>query len=65
MDNTTLLILKQIMHMIMIFFTKENISRYKSFKYKKINLKSDLVYIKTLKLILVHNHRVVSEGHWS
>ena len=65
MDNTALLIFKQIMHTITIFFMKENISIHKSFKYKKMNLNSDLVYIKTLKLILFHNHRAVSERHWS
>ena len=61
MDNTALLILKQIMHMITIFFMKENISRHKLFKDKKINLNSDLVFIKTLKLILVHTYRAVSK----
>ena len=63
MDNIALLILKHIMHTITIFFTKENISRYKSFKYKKIKLNSELIYIKTLKFILAHNHRAASKGH--
>ena len=49
----------------MIFFMKENISRYKLFKYKKIILNSDLIFIKTLKLTLVHNHGAVSKGYWS
>ena len=65
MDNKALLILNQLMHTIKIFFTKEIISRNKSFIYTKISLNSDLVFIKTLMLILVHNHRIVSEGHSS
>ena len=48
--------------MIKIFFTKEIISRNKSFIYEKIGLDSDLVFIKTLKFILVQNHIIVSEG---
>ena len=65
MDNKALLILNQLMHMIKIFFMKEMISRNKSFIYNKISLNSDLVFIKTLMLIPVHNHRTVSERHWS
>ena len=61
MDNKALLILKQLMHMIKIFCTKENVSRNKSFIYNKLSLNSDLVFIKTLKLILVHNYRTVSK----
>ena len=48
MDNA-LLFHKQLMYTIKIFYTKETISRNKLFIYKKINLNSDLVFIKTLK----------------
>ena len=61
MDNMALLILKQIMHMN----EKENTFRDNLFIYNKINLNSDLVFIKTFMLILNYNHRTVSEGHWS
>ena len=61
MDNTTLLILMQKMHIN----EKENTFRDNSFIYNKISLNSDLVFTKTFMLILDYNHGIVSEGHWS